>query len=89
MIPTQAIATIVACSVVAVVGIIVTLTKVLKPTHVFNGETREILTVLRDIRDRLVAQGFEASKIYDCASRVEQSQSALHRRMDQLTGARE
>ena len=87
--PAQTIATIVACAVVAVVGIVATLVKVLKPARPFNGETKEILLVLREIRDRLVASAYEQARTYDCLARVEQSQQALHTRYDKVVGVRE
>jgi hypothetical protein len=82
---TSTIATVVAASVVAVVGVIVALQRIFgAQKRPFNGETKEILTVLREIRDRLVASGYEQRALHDCSVRIEQSQQALHKRFDDV-----
>ena len=83
-------AAIIGGALITVVSTVYVLVRLFKaPPRPFNGETKEILAVLREIRDRMVSQSYEQSKVYDCAVRVEQSQIALHRRFDALVGPRE
>jgi hypothetical protein len=80
---TSTIATVVAASVVAVVGVIVALQRIFgAQKRPFNGETKEIVSLLREVRDHLVGMGYEQRAICAGLTRVEQSQVALHRRLD-------
>jgi hypothetical protein len=71
--------------VVVILGVVVGLKRLFgAPSKSFNGETKEILSVLREIRDRLVASGYEQRALHDCSVRIEQSQQALHKRFDDV-----
>jgi hypothetical protein len=70
--------------VVVILGVVVGLKRLFGQPRPFNGETKEILSVLREIRDRLVASGYEQRALHDCSVRIEQSQQALHKRFDDV-----
>ena len=69
---------------VVILGVVVGLKRLFGQPRTFNGETKEILAVLREIRDRLVASGYEQRALHDCSVRIEQSQQALHKRFDDV-----
>jgi hypothetical protein len=91
-------------SVVTVVGVVYTLIRLLRPAVPTNGNgqasiskaidllseaIKEQTCIMRGIHEKLIGMGYEQCKIADATSRVEQSQIALHRRFDAVTGPRE
>ena len=99
MTPWQQISTIVAAVIVAGVGIVYTLIRILKPASgksPTNGDTKLIVevlkeqsSVLREIRDGLVAMRSDQRMASLELAHLQKSVDALHARIDRVAGARQ